>query len=274
MNPLAKKDDPPGLNGIDRDPCDGGVASYGETAPVSIFQVVNTNLDEEPGAEDPLMHSLTNVINTFGSPLPGIADPTTAQEYYHYLTGRWTDGQPMTRGGFGYQTEGDTTLFAFDGGPLGDSTWRHCTTNTGRNDLRQVYSTGPYNLRPGQHAAFTLVITTIFGVEYPDGLCPNTDVIIAAAEKIKSIYDSNCTTSELTSVGQPLRPEDVGLVTFPNPTSGEITFRLPEEHQIDQIQVLDIAGRVQSNLRTSSNSHTFDLQLPAGTYLYRLTTLQ
>ncbi|WP_020570271.1 T9SS type A sorting domain-containing protein [Neolewinella persica] len=261
-------------NGIDRDPCDGGVASYRETAPVSIFQVVNTNLDDEPGEEDPLMHSVANIYNTFGSPPLGISDPRTATEYYSYLTGRWADGTPITRGGNGYETEGDTTLFVFDGGPLGNATWQHCTSNIVLADIRQVYSTGPYNLRPGQSAEFTLAITTIFGVDYPDGSCPDTDVIVAAAEKIKGIYDENCSRSVLTGTYQSLSPGEIGLVTFPNPTSGEVTFRLPEQHRIDKIEILDIAGRVQNHLRAGSNSHTFDLRLPAGTYIYRLTTTQ
>lgn len=260
-------------NGVDRDPCIQGLPSYGTTAPVNIFQVVNTNLDDEPGTEDPLLNSVINIYNAgIGSPPPGITDPSSAQQYYNFLTGRWRDGLPITRGGIGYDSAGDITRFVFDGGPLPDGTWRHCADNQAANDIRQVYSTGPYNLSPGQSAEFTLAITTIFGVDYPDGSCPDTDVIIAAAEKIKSIYDSNCTTSALTSTDQPLRPEAIGLVTFPNPTTGAITFQLPEAHRIDRIEVVDITGRVQRSLRGGSSSHTFSLDLPAGTYLYRLTT--
>lgn len=262
-------------NGVDQDPCIGGVPSYGETAPVNIFQVVNTSLDQEPGMEDPGMHSFSTIYNSgFGAPAPATTDPSNAQEYYNYLTGSWKDGTPITRGGLGYDTDGDITLFAFDGGEVNGASWKQCSEVNSLADIRQVYSTGPYNLRPGQFAEFTLAITTIFGVDYPDDACPATDVIIAAAEKIKSIYESECTFSALTSIEEPLQPAAIGLVTFPNPTSGEITFRLPEQGRIDKIEILDVAGRIQKVIQANNNSLTFDLQVPPGTYLYRLTTSQ
>jgi hypothetical protein len=260
-------------NGVDQEPCIGGVPSYGETAPVNIFQVVNTSLDQEPGTEDPLMHSFSTIYNSaVGSPIAATTDPSNAQQYYNYLTGSWRDGTPITRGGLGYDTDGDITLFAFDGVEVNGDSWKQCNEINTFVDIRQVYSSGPYHLRPGQFAEFTLAITTIFDVDYPDDICPSTDVIIAAAEKIKRIYDRNCTTSALTGTYQPLSPEAIGLVTFPNPTSGEITFRLPEEQRIDQIEILDITGRVLNSLRPGGSAHTMNMGLPAGTYVYRLTT--
>ncbi len=257
-------------NGTDQDPCPQGISSYGTSAPVNIFQVLSSNADREAGPETPLLHSL---VNLYAGGIPGMSTPNTRQEYFNVLSGRWKDGQPMTRGGTGYESGGAETNYAFDGGEVNGAPWWHCNTPLPQSDIRQVYSTGPYTVSPGEIAEFTLGVTTIFGVEYPDGDCPANEPIFTAADKIKGIYDDNCSSAVLSSSAPLLRPEEVGLVTFPNPTSGQVTFSLPENRFIKQVQILDIAGRVVAAERSgNSPSVTMNLSLPAGTYLYRLTT--
>ena len=164
-----------------------------------------------------------------------------------------------------------TTRYLFDGRVLVGRRWDYCSQNLNFPDIRIIYSTGPYNLQPEQTATFTLAVTSIFGVSY-EGNCPDTVAVYSAAEKIKAFYDNNCAAIVTASTEAPQFPAAIGLVTFPNPTSGTITFRLPEQRRIDRIEILDVTGRRQRTFQAASNIETIDLQLPIGTYLYRMTT--
>ncbi|TXF91239.1 T9SS type A sorting domain-containing protein [Neolewinella aurantiaca] len=262
-------------DGTDPETCEGFVEGYGNTAPVNIFQVVSSDVGGgNPAVEDPLMSSLMNVYNAaVGSPLPATTSPATSDEYYNYLTGRWRDGHPVTRSSLGYDTVGDTTLFVFDGGEIEDGLWRQCNVPAEIADVRQVYSTGPYNLQPGAVTSFTLAVTTIFGVDYPDGSCPDTVAIFAAAQGIKDFYDDSCTSSVLSDTNAPQSPQAIGLEVFPNPTAGELSFRLPGTTQISEIELLDATGRVVAKFTGTGHQQSVDLRqarLAPGLYLYRV----
>lgn len=261
-------------DGIDPAFCEGGVPSYGNTAPVNIFQVVNASVETNQPIFYPLMSSVVNIYRPdLNPPAAGTTPPRFAQEYYNVLKGLWPDGTPITRGGTGYQTSNDSTHFVFDGVEVDGAPWIQCNVPSGIADIRQAYSTGPYVLDPGGAVKFTLAITTIFGVGHPGG-CPDTDLIFAAADHIKDIYDNNCADPVLTDTENPLSPSSIGLETFPNPTSGELTFRLPAERRISSIEVLDITGRLQQRFSGGTHMETINLDLSAGIYLYRLTTMR
>lgn len=265
--------------GLDPQTCEGGVASYGNTAPVNIFQVVRSDVGGgNPEVEDPLMRSVANVYNIgVGSPAPEITDPSTSVGFYNLLSGLWPDGTPITRGGYGYETDGDTTLFAFDGGEVsGSLPWAPCNDPMPPvADIRQVYSTGPYDLQPGAVTGFTLAVTTIFGVDYPNDACPDTTAIFAAAGQIKDFYDEMCTPSALVSTDPPAEPATIGLEVFPNPTAGEVTFRLPAATRIAEVEVFDVAGRQLFRLPGTASQLDLNLKasgLKTGVYTYRLRT--
>ena len=257
--------------GIEPENCDG-VAGYGLSTPVNIFQVVHSS-----AGDNRMMSSFINTYNNSvgAPPLTTSRDATNALEYYNLLTGSWTDGTPLTRGGIGYETTGDTTRFAFDGGMVNGRPWEHCGSVNGQTDLRQVYGTGPYNLAPGERAAFTLAVTTVFGVDYPTDLCPNTDQVRSAAGTVKDFYDGNCSPSALTNTRTPAAPASIGLEVFPNPTAGALTFRLPATTRIAAVEVLDLAGRRLTALGGTGNELNLDLRatgLAPGVYVYRLRT--
>jgi len=200
--------------GLDPQTCEGGVASYGNTAPVNIFQVVSASLEPEEEAENPLMHSMINIYRgDIAGTIPATSSPTVSSEYYNALRGRWRDESPITRGGVGYNSDGEETLFAYDGGNYNGIPWRMCTEEPAFADIRQVYSTGPYDLQPGAVTGFTLAVTTIFGVDYPNDACPDTTAIFAAAGQIKDFYDEMCTPSALVSTDPPAEIAVSGRVT-------------------------------------------------------------
>lgn len=96
------------------------------------------------------------------SPNPGMADPSSAIEFYNYLRGFWKDGTRMTYGGDGYGGEGDLANFMFpndtdkcgwgtNGNP--QEAWSEENANSGdanpAGDRRFVQSAGPFTLEPG-----------------------------------------------------------------------------------------------------------------------------
>lgn len=59
---------------------------------------------------------------------------------------------------------------------------------------------------------------------------------------------------------------------FPNPTDGQFTLLMPEPNNENlQIEILDTQGRTYNSFETNSSTHDFDLSVPAGLYLVKIT---
>ncbi len=57
-----------------------------------------------------------------GSPLAATTEPQTIDEFYNYLSGKWRDGTPLTKGGSGYNPSSqNTTNYAFPSDPFDSS---------------------------------------------------------------------------------------------------------------------------------------------------------
>ncbi|MFT7119944.1 MAG: hypothetical protein ACJAZ9_000113 [Neolewinella sp.] len=262
-------------DGPDDGECLQGITSYGTTAPATVFKILDARMQSDQIEREPEMYSVMNFYSSaFGSPPPGIVEPSTAIEYYNYLTGFWRDGTSMNRGGFGYDQTGEATRFVYDGGEVNDSPWLECNELVGGLDFRTVYSTGPYDLLPGQFVKFTLGVTTVFGIEY-EGDCPDLTPAYAAADAVQAYYDEFCKPLTLVNTKEPVAASVIGLETYPNPTSGELTFELPAGGRIVKIGFFDIAGRRLAEVSALGNNQTLNLKslgLKAGAYVYRLQT--
>src|SRR5690606_10745436 len=71
------------------------------------------------------MSSFTYHIRQGSGPWPAsMQDPTTAQEFYNYLSGTWRDGSRYVEGGSGFSTVGGTpTNYVFTGDPSNLGAW-------------------------------------------------------------------------------------------------------------------------------------------------------
>ena len=84
------------------------------------------------------------------NPLPGMTDPSTATEFYNYLTGRWRDGTPFTFGGSGYEPGSRrNTNFAFPDAPNNPAGWSMCSANLPCGDRRTIQASGPFQIETG-----------------------------------------------------------------------------------------------------------------------------
>ena len=59
---------------------------------------------------------------------------------------------------------------------------------------------------------------------------------------------------------------------FPNPSDGQFTLQMTTQSNTEaQIEVLDMQGRSHSTFEINSDSHEFDLSVPAGLYFIKIT---
>ena len=124
--PLADNND-----GIDNDR-DGEVDEEGEQIIMSKFVYYNN------AAWDTDIYDWNN-------------DPVFAIDYYNYLKGIWTNGQPMTYGGNGGVATNPECDFMFPGlsDPNFDTNWDETTAGNTPSDRRFIQSAGPFTLEPG-----------------------------------------------------------------------------------------------------------------------------
>ena len=80
---------------------------------------------------------------------PSISFPEKSNEYYNYLTGAWRDGQPLTKGGTGYNLGGEFAPSAFPGNPYKPGIWSEVNAKNKRGDRRAVLSWDYQTLLPG-----------------------------------------------------------------------------------------------------------------------------
>jgi hypothetical protein len=78
-------------------------------------------------------------------------DPVMASDYYSYLRGVWTNGQPMTYGGNGGDLNNPECDFMFPGStdPNFTENWDETTAGNIPSDRRFLQSAGPFTLEPG-----------------------------------------------------------------------------------------------------------------------------
>ncbi len=124
--PLADEND-----GIDNDR-DGEIDEEGEQIIMSKFVYYNNT------AWDTDLYDWNN-------------DPVFANDYYNYLRGIWTNGQPMTYGGNGGDINNPECDFMFPGDtdPNFDYSWDETTAGNLPSDRRFLQSAGPFTLAPG-----------------------------------------------------------------------------------------------------------------------------
>ncbi|MCC6412875.1 MAG: T9SS type A sorting domain-containing protein, partial [Saprospiraceae bacterium] len=138
--------------------CPNGEQGFGPNVPVQSISFLNKEMN----------HSLPNF--TFNTP-PGTGGPTTAQEYYNCISGKWRDGTPLTSGGLGYNPGStDFVNHAFPGNPSAPQGWSMCTTVVPLTDMRTITSHGPFEFEAGDTFQISVAFTFHPNIEHP---CPD-----------------------------------------------------------------------------------------------------
>ncbi len=219
------------------------------------------------------MHYYRGAGNTEG--------PTSAPEYYNYLTGRWRDGQPATFGGNGRDFSEVPTPFMFPGDPATRAFWSEVNADGAgavRNpaDRRMVVSTGPFSLQPGQ--AQEVVYAIVWG-RGADNLTSVT-VMKEAADVVRDAYAvGEGVDTRLNDSPTGLPSDYTVLPNYPNPFNPATTIRfgLPEPGEV-RLTVYNVLGQrvatlIDDGLPAGWHKTQWNAQnLSSGVYFYRLET--
>lgn len=159
--------------------CDFGVAGYGENPPVQAITTLNRGLS----------YAMYNENGP--TTLPGLGQPTFSLEIFHYLTGRWRDGLPLTYGGSGYDPSlsNPPTNFAFPGDPNNPDEWSAFTAvAVDQADRRSIGSIKLGQLAPGGMEEIDVAYS--YFREPGANHLENVTAMYAGIENLQAWYDS------------------------------------------------------------------------------------
>jgi len=173
--------------GIADEGYDDDVYSIGDT--ICIVDVDPLDLSEPDIKVELGMSSFIYYNRTgLGNPEPQTVDPNGAEAYYNYLTGRWNDGTPLTRGGTGFNPGStDVTLFAFPDPPNMDGGDSMAEEALPLGDRRTVQSSGPFLLKPGDRNELIIGAVWVPNVVHPR---PSLAKLQAADDVAQNLFDA------------------------------------------------------------------------------------
>ena len=184
------------LDGAQGCTCDGGVETYCDEIPIlgvdyfrgpraPIYDLNGNQIGErELGMSSFIYYNNAGV----GSPPGATTDPSTAQEYYSYLQGRWRDGSLLQNTGDGYD-EGSaaTTRYAFPDAPNVNG-WNMTTEDLPFGDRRTIQASGPFTLQPGAVNELIIGVVWVPDQTYP---APSIRRLQQADDLAQALFD-NC----------------------------------------------------------------------------------
>lgn len=217
-----------------------------------------------------------------GSPL---SLPSTENEYYNVLRGKWKDGSSLIYGGTGYpysgggpwvnakyKYPGTSDTYHYGTGGVAMSNWTELTHGNVPADRRGIASTGPVTFAPGD--AIELTYAFVFGRDHVNqGAQAGVTVMLERADSIRSYFDQGLLSAcgFPVSVKEQKEMEDEVLI-YPNPANQFIHIELPQSEEI-KIEILDSAGKLFISKLGNGKVNEIDLSsLSKGIYLVQVTS--
>lgn len=201
-----------------------------------------------------------------------MSDPGTCQQYRNYATGFWSDGTPFSFGGVGYNT-GGATSFIFPGNPSDTMQWSEMKPSVAAvlpaGDRRVVGSVSAPTFNAGETRHFDMAFTTSYdSLSTPLGIIDTLkrDELIVQNFYYNSILAcrANNRVSGINEAGN-----NFGFEFSPNPAQNEISIQ--SQLAIDELQLLDMQGRVVLNRKAPGTNNVLDVSAVApGVYLLQL----
>lgn len=130
------------------------------------------------------------------------SDPTSAAQFYNYMSGLWSNGQETVYGGTGFPGSNGATsiesdyMFPGDSDPLDWATagvnpnfdWDEATSNNPAGDRRFVQSAGPFTLTPG--AVNNITVGIVYGRGTEGNLFSSVNAMKKADTKAQALFDA------------------------------------------------------------------------------------
>ena len=184
------------LDGASGCTCDGGVETYCDEIPIlgvdyfrgpraPIYDLDGNQIGErELGMSSFVYYNNAGV----GSPPGPTTDPSTAEEYYNYLQGRWRDGSLLQNTGDGYdEGSAPSTRYAFPDAPNVNG-WNMTTEDLPFGDRRTIQASGPFTLQPGAVNELIIGVVWVPDQTYP---APSIQRLQQADDLAQALFD-NC----------------------------------------------------------------------------------
>jgi hypothetical protein len=228
---------------------------YGMAPPalgISILEAAHMNgsLPTDVGA--PASEHATSSIayNGHGS----LGSPDYLRDYYSYMRGVWKDGTPMTLGGRGYRSSGDTTAFWMPGDPVARTFWSEVNLVTQSDELepgdrRGLISFQGFDLAPGEWVRFTFAYVWARGNDHLDSITELRNATRFLHDNKSVILAPRTSDSPSFEDGNPIeRPQAPFWVDepYPNPADDRLTLRASfDKSGPVSIRVIDSLGRTR-----------------------------
>jgi hypothetical protein len=229
---------------------------YGESPPAIGFTVLEASHSAGTLPTDlglPAAAHLTSARNMYGGGGP-YGDPGTAMDIYHYMTGRWKNGEPMTEGENGVNFSDNPMPFWMPGDPVEGTYWSGMNTD-GRNsrdpgqDRRSNLSFGVFDLEPGEWARFTFAIVWARGTSNLDSISELRRVAGELHASKADILAPRLLKPALFEDGNP--PEEPKFPfwvdePYPNPADDRLTLRASfDKSGPVSIRIIDTLGQTR-----------------------------
>jgi hypothetical protein len=242
-------------DGVDDAAC-LGVPTFAGSAPAQSVTFLNRSLD----------HFVYMRSATPGGPPTGPGSAEEPWQYYSVLTGRFSDGTPVTASGSGYQTAGPVTDHAFPGDPADLSAWSACSGNLIAGDLAGVGSHRLGRLEPGHVEELVTAWTYHPDTDLPCDVGSTSADIAAVQARFDAGFAGVC--SPLSATPEVVRD---ALALQPNPAGDAVTVRYGA-YNVRELRLFNAEGRlvrIQGDLPAGETRLVLG-ELPAGMYTVAL----
>ena len=213
-------------------------------------------------------------------------NPTLNLHYIRSFNQEWTNGVPVTYGGYGYNPSSTNYVnHMFPGDPRKVSEWSEVNPGVGSisnlaSDRSHLATIPPYEFKPGDRKVIDLVVGVGLdssNTNYLDNIEELTNVLEKAAKFQKAVDSlaadfvySNCITSIIENKSQ----AKSSLLTYPNPTDGAIT--IVSNSNLESIRIYNLQGKVVYTEPLTYRATVVEIDLSSklakGTYIIQALT--
>lgn len=242
---------------------------------------ITDELNEEVG-----MSSFIAYNNT-GDAITGNPVSSNPEHYYNYMQGKWKDGSAIKYGGYGTNgTVSTTYMYPSSTDPIGygvggtisnpspQPEWTETTAGNVPGDRRFLIGSGPFQLAAKDTAKIVYAMVFTIDSTVTGDITHNVINSESDIRKIKNWYRNNnfpsCLDVSNVSVKE-LKPNELSVNVYPNPTSGLITIQTEEFNSSTKIVVTDLLGKTLLQKQMNSRTEVINIsEYESGIYFIKV----
>lgn len=223
------------------------------------------------------MHAFKYYNNDFSV----TGNPTTGEDFYNYLNGKWIDGTNQTEGGNGYG--GAVPMnFMYPGHPMDPDAWTEMREENVPSDRRGMGSIRPVTLNAGDSMCIEMAYLSafVFDTVNAEGITTDvhalgaTEILLRRTVDVIDYYNANYEACQIAYQSNPnyssIVASDIAnnISISPNPANDFIEVQLGGENVIGTIVLLDNQGRrIYESALSGQPSISLEItEYPAGMY--------